>query len=244
MDAKERLQKFIARCGVASRRKAEELIRSGRVKVNNRVVTEMGLKIDPRYDKIKVDGKRILPEKPVVVMLHKPREYVSTVSDPEERQTVLDLLPETAERLYPVGRLDYHSEGLILLTNDGTLTQKVLHPKHNIPRIYDVKVKGHVTETTLEAIRAGVQLDDGKTRPCLVEYKEHLPKNTWLTIEVYEGRNRLVRRLFEHFGYEVLRLIRVQFGPLKLKGLAPGKYRYLNQIQIEKLRKVAGVTTP
>jgi 23S rRNA pseudouridine2605 synthase len=241
MEKNERLQKFISRCGVASRRKAEELIIEGRVKVNNLVITEMGVKIDPRYDKIKVDNKRIMPEGFEYILLNKPIGIISSVKDPEGRQTVLDIIPDMGARLYPVGRLDYMSEGLIILTNDGNLTQGLLHPKNEIPRIYEVKIKGHIKEASLTRIRAGMDLTEGKSLPAKVEVKEVLDKNIWLTIEVTEGKNRLVRRIFEKLGHDVLRLKRVQFGPLKLNELKPGKFQHLNQPEVDKLRKVAGV---
>ncbi|MBN2722658.1 MAG: rRNA pseudouridine synthase [Deltaproteobacteria bacterium] len=242
MSKSERLNKFIARCGIASRRKADEMILEGRVKIGNKVVRELGTIVDPRGDKVRVDGKRIFPpDDYVVIALHKPENVISSVSDPEERKTVLDLLPEQSYRIYPVGRLDWASEGILLLTNDGELTQGLLHPKQGVEKIYEVKIKGHVLESTLDSIRKGVELEDGKTRPSTVEVIEIMKKNTWIRIKVHEGRNHLIRKIFEHFGHEVIRLIRVQFGPVKLGTLKKGEYRYLNKPEIQKLRKDAGI---
>ncbi|MBU1219796.1 rRNA pseudouridine synthase [Myxococcota bacterium] len=244
MEKKERINKFIARCGVASRRKADELIKEGRVKIGNTVVTELGTMVDPRSDKVRVDGTRISPpEDYVVIALNKPANVLSTVSDPEGRATVLELLPDLQFRIYPVGRLDWASEGLILLTNDGELTQALTHPNHDVSKIYEVKIKGHVVESTLKRIREGVDLPDGKTRPARVEIVKVLQKNTWLRITVQEGRNHLVRKIFEHFGHDVIRLVRTQIGSIKLGTLQEGKYRYLNKPDIAKLKREAGLTS-
>jgi 23S rRNA pseudouridine2605 synthase len=242
MEELERLQKYLARCGVASRRKCEDMIKAGKVKVNNKVITQMGTKINPRKDKIKVNGKKVSPENYSVLIMNKPPGVLSTVSDPTDRQTVIDLLPPMSMRLYPVGRLDYYSEGLILLTNDGNLTQGLLHPKNDVPRVYEVKIKGHIKDSDLVDMRKGVDLDDGKTKPLKVEIMEALSKNTWLRFTVTEGRNRLIRKICEKYNHTVLRLVRVKFGNIQLNDLKPGKYKIMNKLDIDKLRKAFGIS--
>jgi 23S rRNA pseudouridine2605 synthase len=230
----ERLQKALARAGIASRRKAEELIRAGRVQVNGVTVSEMGQPVSAQ-DHILVDGKPLqAPPALVYVLLHKPRGVLSTAQDERGRQTVLDLVPHR-ERLYPVGRLDQESEGLILLTNDGELTQRLTHPRYEHEKEYRVLVRGAPTPATLRRLREGLLLEDGLIR---ADEATLLPgrEGSWLRIVLHEGRKHLVRRMCEAVGHPVLRLIRVRLGPLELGALAPGKYRPLTTDEIEKLR--------
>lgn len=247
MSPQERLQKILASAGIASRRASEEIIRQGRVEVNGRVVTELGAKADPAVDDVRVDGIPLpRPEPPVYIMLHKPLGVLSTASDERGRTTVLDLVP-VAERLYPVGRLDASSEGLILLTNDGPLTEKLTHPRYGHKREYRALVYRHPTEEELRRVRRGLILEDGPTGPAVAEVigpagqrRERLPPpdrdHAWLKIVIREGRKRQVRRMCEVIGHPVKRLIRVGMGPLSLGGLAAGKYRLLRPEEVEKLR--------
>ncbi|MBM7854669.1 pseudouridine synthase [Desulfohalotomaculum tongense] len=238
----ERLQKFLAHAGVASRRKCEELILEGRVKVNGKVVRELGTKIDPDKDKVQVDGRWIKQkEKYVYLMMNKPRGYVSTVSDERGRKTVMDLLKDVKERVYPVGRLDYDSEGLLLLTNDGELTQALTHPKHQIAKTYKVRVEGVPTLDNLERLANGVKLEDGVTAPARV-YLTHIKDgNALLEITIREGKNRQVRRMCEYIGHPVKRLVRTRIGPLELRNMSSGEVRELNNAQLRELFKAAGI---
>jgi 23S rRNA pseudouridine2605 synthase len=240
----ERLQKIMAARGIASRRKAEEIIAAGRVTLNGKVVTEQGTKADPERDEIRVDGKPLdLPERPVYFMLNKPKGYVTTVSDPEGRPTVMDLLPKRGERVYPVGRLDYASEGLLLMTNDGALAQKLTKAGSHVPKTYLVKVSGKPDEKTIERLRAGVTiaLEDGrrvKTSPAKIRLAED-GANPWYEVVLIEGRNRQIRRMFERVGHHVEKIKRVQIGPLVLD-VAPGKFRELTSKELEQLKQAAG----
>ena len=249
MGVEERLQKVLAAAGVASRRASEELIRQGRVQVNGQVVTEQGVKVDPQRDDIRVDDApitRVAPKR--YYMLHKPVGVLSTASDELGRQTVLDLVP-SGERLYPVGRLDAESEGLVLLTNDGELTNYLTHPRYGHKREYRALVLGRPTEGQLNKLRRGVILEDGPTGPAQVEVvgptgcrRDNLPPpdrdRTWLKIVIGEGRKHQVRRMCEITGHPVVRLIRVQIGPLQLGSLPEGKYRTLRDDEISKLRVI------
>ncbi|GIX47705.1 MAG: pseudouridine synthase [Candidatus Tectimicrobiota bacterium] len=235
-----RLQKFLAHAGVASRRQAEALIRQGRVTVNARPVTVLGTKVDPDADVVKVDGRRVAARVPLVyLLLHKPRGCVTTCRDERGRPTVFDLLKRQPGRLFPVGRLDYNSEGVLLLTNDGELAARLLHPRYRIPRVYLVKVQGIVAEKDLERLRRGVVLEDGKTLPAGVEVVRRAEKSCWLRITLYEGKHRQVHRMLQRCGgHTVKRLIRVAMGPLTLAGLPPGAYRYLEAHEVARLRRV------
>jgi 23S rRNA pseudouridine2605 synthase len=236
-----RLQKYLAMCGIASRRKAEDLIASGVITVNDKVVREMGTKIDPSEDSVKYQGKIVKPEESVVIILNKPMNVLSTVSDPTDRITVMDLIPEMKERLFPVGRLDWSSEGLLILTNDGEMAHALMHPSKDVPRTYEVKIKGHLNEEELDILRTGIKLDDGPCRPALVSIIQDRQVNERLKITIYEGRNRIVRRMMEKLGHDVIRLERTQFGPISLGNLEKGKFKYLNKIEIERLRKSIGL---
>jgi len=236
----ERLQKILAAAGVASRRKAEELISAGRVTVNGKTVTELGTKADPSHDRICVDGTPVqAAEKRVYLLLHKPKGYVTTTSDPQGRPTVMELLGEQAERLYPVGRLDYASEGLLLLTNDGELAQQLTRAASHIPKTYHVKISGRPSGQSLEWLRNGVTiaLEDGrrvKTAPAKVRLLADAP-NPWYEMVLIEGRNRQIRRMFHHVGHHVEKIKRVAMGPLRLD-VAPGKFRELTEQEVAGLK--------
>jgi 23S rRNA pseudouridine2605 synthase len=233
----ERLQKFLSRAGVASRRGAEEWIQAGRVSVNGRVVRELGLKIDPDHDAVKVDGRRVRPESLVTVMLHKPYGYISTTRDPQERRVVTDLLGEKGPRLYPVGRLDYDATGLLLLTNDGELAQRMTHPRYQVPRTYRVTVAGEVGRETLQTLAAGVVVEDREV-PAAVQVRKTDAEKTVLEITVWEGRYHLIKRLMAQVGHPVLKLKRIAYGPLRLGRLPRGAHRALTREEIEALKAV------
>jgi len=235
----ERLQKVLANAGIASRRKCEEIILAGRVEVNDQKVTELGIKVDPQADTIKVDGKAILQEKKVYILFHKPKGVITSVADPQGRKVVTDYLKGIRERVYPVGRLDYDTEGLLILTNDGEFANLLTHPKFHIPKTYHVTVKGVPHGELLEKLSKGVMLDDGMTAPAEVEYFDiqEDQKQSTISITIYEGRNRQVRRMFEAIRYPVVKLRRVQFGPLFLQGVPRGKYRYLSDQEVKELQK-------
>jgi 23S rRNA pseudouridine2605 synthase len=235
--AGERLQKRIAAAGVASRRAAEELIRQGRVRVNGAVVTAVGLRVRPA-DRVEVDGQILgrLPRRRYFV-LHKPRGVVTTTGDPHARRTVLDLLP-ASERLFPVGRLDAASEGLVLLTNDGTLAHRLLHPGFQVPRVYRVSVEGRVEAEALRRLVRGIELDGARTAPCEVRLVRRDEQHSVLEIRLVEGRRRQLRRMLEAVGHPVRRLVRVQFGPLRLRGLRLGEWRELLPEEARALERV------
>ncbi len=236
----ERLQKIIAAAGIASRRKAEELISSGCVKVNGQVVSELGSKADPETDHIRVNGKLLQgDQRHVYLLLNKPKGYVTTMSDPEKRPTVMELIRGVKERVYPVGRLDYASEGLLVLTNDGELAHKLMKAASHVAKTYVVKVAGTPTEDAITKLRAGVFIatDDGKrvkTGPAGVRIVKEGP-NPWYEITLVEGRNRQIRRMFEKVGHHVEKIKRVRYGPLKLD-VPPGKFRALTLQEISRLK--------
>lgn len=237
----ERLQKVLAAAGLGSRRKCEQLILEGRVSVNGTLVTELGTKVNPESDAIEVDGRPILSEKKVYVMFHKPKGVITTLSDPKGRQTVKDYMKGIRERVYPVGRLDYDSEGLLILTNDGELANRLMHPKYQIPKTYLATVKGVPDGGKLEKLAAGIRLEDGITLPAEVEYADVAPdlKSAVIRITITEGRNRQVRRMFEAIGHPVDRLKRIGYGPLELGGLTRGKTRRLTEGEVEALKRSA-----
>lgn len=237
----ERLQKVIARAGVSSRRAAEALITGGRVRVNGRVVTELGTKVDTSRDEVDVDGKRLLAENLVYLVMHKPRLVVSTLSDPEGRPTVKDLLKGVRARVVPVGRLDFHTSGVLLFTNDGELTHGLLHPKKAVPKTYVVKVAGEMAEPDLAKWRAGVVLDDGVTRAADVTLLRHEAGKTWLEVTLYEGRNQQIRRMGEATGFPVMRLARQSFAGVTIEGLRPGAVRPLTIDELTAMREQWGV---
>lgn len=241
----ERLQKVIAGAGIASRRHAEKMILEGRVQVNGQTVTILGTKVLPT-DKIVVDGKplRQRPEEYLYILLHKPTGYITSASDPQGRKTVLDLIKKVPQRVYPVGRLDYDTSGLLILTNDGELAYRLTHPSYGVEKTYQVKVRGKIPPEGLRSLAKGVDLEDGKTAPARVrevpgQNQRDLPT---YEITIHEGRNRQVRRMFEAIGYPVCALQRIRFGPLELdKSLKPGEYRLLTQREIRKLRQAVNL---
>ena len=232
----ERLHVAIAKAGICSRRQAEKRISQGRVTVNGKVVSELGTKIDPAHDEIRVDDQIIpLPERTVTVMLNKPKNVVTTSHDPHHRRTVIDLVSGVKERLFPVGRLDYHSEGLLVLTSDGRLSHLLQHPRHGVEKTYQVKVKGIPRKDALENLKRGVVLDGRITAPAQVEQLALTESNTWLEITIKEGRNRQLRRMCAKVGHPVMKLKRTRYGPLSLGNLKPGSYRRLSNKEIKRL---------
>ncbi|MGH9465590.1 MAG: pseudouridine synthase [Thermoanaerobaculia bacterium] len=235
----ERVQKLLAQAGLASRRAAEELIRAGRVTINGEVAA-LGDKADPATDAVKVDGRRVALAAPAAyLLLNKPRGYITTRSDPEGRPTVYELLPERwRRRVAPVGRLDVQTEGLLLLTNDGDLAQRVSHPRHGCAKLYRVKVKGHPREEDLARLRSGIVLDGRRTAPARIERAavRGQAANAWLTVELHEGRTRQLREMFFRIGHPVLKLRRIAIGPLSDRRLAVGKFRELSAREVEALR--------
>ncbi|MDB4930243.1 MAG: hypothetical protein JWM10_2727, partial [Myxococcaceae bacterium] len=255
----ERLQKVLARAGVASRRHAEEIITAGRVRVNGKVVTEMGVRVDARRDKVELDGKRLVSEPLVHVVMHKPRGVMTTLSDPEGRPTVADILKNLPARVYPVGRLDFHTSGVMLATNDGDLAQALLHPRKSVPKTYVCKVRGVVTDLQLDKLREGVMLapsesDPGeaprKTLPADVKLLRHTPSMvsdergepindgaTWMEVTLREGRTRQIHRMAEAVGLFVMRLARLSFAGITAEGLRPGEKRALTDDEVTLLRR-------
>jgi 23S rRNA pseudouridine2605 synthase len=238
-----RLQKLISQAGVASRRAAEKLIAEGRVTVNGETVTEMGTKADPARDDIRVDGRRIkATERLRYILLYKPAGYVTTRSDPQHRRTVIDLLRGVREYVYPVGRLDYDTQGILLVTNDGDLAAKLTHPRHQVDRTYEVSVSGMPDDEALDRLRRGIPLDGRRTRPAdvLLVNKGRRDRNGVLIITIREGRNRQVRRMLDAVGHPVESLRRIRFGPLGIRGLRPGDWRDLTDAEVEKLKSGKG----
>ncbi len=242
----ERLQKVLAEAGVASRRAAEQLMESGRVSVNGEIVTKMGTKVDPDEDRILVDGKVVQHARErIYIIVNKPRGYVSTVHDPEGRRTVLELVGPIGLRLYPVGRLDMDTEGLLLLTNDGELTNALLHPRHEVPKTYVAEVEGIPSGSVLNSLATGIRLEEGRTAPADVKVVGHNERGgTTLSLTIHEGRKRQVRRMLETVGHPVYFLKRIRFGPLDLRGLKLGQHRYLTSAEVDKLRAAAGGAKP
>jgi 23S rRNA pseudouridine2605 synthase len=257
----ERLQKIIAAAGIASRRKAEELITSGLVSVNGKTVTELGSKADLAHDQVKVNGQVLSgPERHVYLLVHKPKGYVTTVTDPEGRPTVLDLVRGVGSRVYPVGRLDYLSEGLLLLTNDGELAQKLMHASTHVPKTYLVKISGKASEDEIEKLRRGIMLpaerkplkapvgaapksaqrrksEAVRTAPSRIKLLREAA-NPWYEVTLVEGRNRQIRRMFEEIGHHVEKIKRVMYGPLQLD-VEAGKFRHLNAKEVTHLKAAA-----
>jgi 23S rRNA pseudouridine2605 synthase len=240
----ERLQKILAQAGVASRRKAEELILAGKVAVNGTVVRELGTKANPMKDKITLDGRPIAVQATVNLVLYKPTSYVTTVHDPEGRRTVMELLSDVQQRVYPVGRLDYDTSGLLLMSNDGELTHRLLHPRHHVEKVYRATVLGMVEKQAVEQLTRGLRLEDGVTAPAEVQVLRKHPLESVVEITIREGRNRQVRRMFEAVGNPVKRLKRIQFGPLLLGHLKPGEWRWLTPDEWAALYAAAGLNPP
>ncbi len=240
----ERLQKILARAGVASRREAERWILAGRVTVNGTVVRKLGSQADPTKDAVKVDGKRIkLAAAPLYYALHKPPGVLTTLHDPEKRPDLSSLAARLGERqrVFPVGRLDFNSSGLLLLTNDGDLAQRLTHPRFGVKKVYRVKLSECPDEKDLESVRKGIRLEDGMTAPARVRVVEKLKRNAWIEIEIHEGRNRQVRRMFAALGYFVEKLIRTRVGPVFLGPLLPGALRPLTAAEVKALKQAVGL---
>ena len=240
----ERLQKIISAAGAASRRKAEELIVEGSVTVNGRIVRELGTKADPEKDAIKVSGKLIhLPQSKTYIVLNKPRGFITSMKDPEGRPVVTELLKGVKARVVPVGRLDYDTEGLLIMTNDGDLAHSLMHPSHVISKIYLAKVKGIIEDKAIERLEKGVKLREGVTAPARVKKLKKSVANSWVEITVHEGRYRQVRRMLEEVGYPVIKLIRVTYGSLALGNVPLGKYRHLTSDEVKLLKdESAGIS--
>ena len=236
-DSMERLQKYIASCGITSRRKAEELILAGKVQVNRITVKELGVKVNPMKDRVKVNGQVIEPEKAVYYLFNKPKGIVTTVTDSHDRQTVMDYMKDIKERIYPVGRLDMNTEGLLLFTNDGDFAQAMTHPSKGVEKTYEVKIKGRVSDDHLQHIADGVELEDGVTSPATLTDMGFDGKTnaTTILITIHEGRNRQVRRMFEHFHYSVRNLKRIEYAGLTLNGVKRGAYRELTKSEVKNL---------
>ena len=232
----ERLQKIIAKAGVASRRKAEEIILEGRVRVNGRVIRELGEKADLTTDRVEVDGRTLVVESPLTLLMNKPRGVVCTASDPEGRETVVDLVKDVKARVYPVGRLDFATSGALLLTNDGALSYALTHPKHRVEKTYLLKVAGVVPEAVLEAWRTGVDIGDVVTRPAEVFRIEQEENYTWIQVTIHEGRNRQIRRMGEATGIDIRKLKRISFAGFTIEGLRVGQYRLLKSRELARLR--------
>ena len=238
----ERLQKILAQAGVASRRQSEVIIQEGRVTVNGAVVTELGSKADWEHDHIKVDGRLLHPPKrQVYIVLNKPNNTVTTVSDPQHRTTVMELLHGVKERVYPVGRLDYHSEGLLLLTNDGDLANAIMSAATHLPKTYVVKANGSLTAEQERKFREGLPLGGRRTLPAGLKLIREA-ENPWYEVRLYEGRNNQIRLMFKHFGRLVEKLRRVRIGPIDLGPLKPGQFRHLSGEEVAKLKRAVAAS--
>lgn len=244
----QRLQKILSAAGVASRRLSEELITQGRVSVNGKIVTELGTKADPSRDEIRVDGRRIrIEQRRVYLLLNKPRGYVTTRSDPQGRPTVMDLIKQVREYVYPVGRLDYDSEGLLLLTNDGDLAARLTHPRHEVERIYEARVKGVPDDHELNRLARGIVIEGRRTSRARVRVASvrDTPGGPQAIIEIaiHEGRQRQVRKMFDAVGHPVVRLRRIAIGPITDDALPTGHYRELTFAELTRLQRAAGMKT-
>lgn len=241
-DGKIRLQKFMAESGVASRRKSEELISAGRVKVNGKIA-ELGDKVDPKRDTVTVAGKKIIRAKSnVYVMLHKPRGFITTMSDEMDRKCVAELVKDIDTRIYPVGRLDRDSEGLLLMTNDGEFANALTHPSRHVPKTYRVTVRPSINEEQLTALATGVEIEGGITQPSEVRVVEKQEGRVVLELTIFEGRNRQIRKMCEALNLEVARLKRTKIGSLKLGMLKPGDWRYLTEDEVHRLMTSAQIS--
>lgn len=240
----ERLQKALARAGIASRRAAEKMIREGRVRVNGKPVDRMGVLVDPNNDTVHVDGRKVSlttesRQEKVYILLNKPPGVLTTTKDDRGRPTVLDLVKgASGTRIYPVGRLDFDAEGTLLLTNDGALANQLTHPRYHVPKTYLAKVKGRPTEASLEKLRRGIYLEDGPTRASHVEIIDRVARNTWVEITVTEGRNRLIKRMFWRIRHPVMKLVRERFGNLTREGLKLAEFRMLTKKELHELKQM------
>lgn len=234
----ERLQKIISAAGIASRRKAEELIAAGLVTVNGQIVTEPGTKADPAQDHIKVQGKLINPlldrQEKLYILLNKPVGFITSRSDPQRRPLVIDLLGPIGRKVHPVGRLDFNTEGLLLLTNDGDFTQAIAHASRKVAKVYHVKVKGRPGQQQLLQLERGVFIDGVRTAPAKIELIEESTSNAWFKVTLYEGRNQQIRKMFDSIGHSVLKLRRVAIGFLRHETLKPGEFRHLREAEVKR----------
>jgi len=238
----QRLQKLISAAGISSRRHAEELITAGKVTVNGKTVTELGAKADPDHDHIKVNGRLINPQlkrhQHVYVLLNKPRGYLTSMSDPEDRPLAVDLIPKALARLHTVGRLDFNTEGLLLLTNDGELTNIVTSAKNEIGKLYEVKVKGIPSDKAIERLRRGIEIGEGeRTAPAEVRRLRESKTNAWFEVKLFEGRNQQVRKMFDAIGHSVVKLVRSEIGPLQIGFMRAGDWRHLTPREITQLKR-------
>ncbi len=235
-DGTIRLNRYISNSGICSRRKADELIEQGLISVNGEIVTELGTKVDPAKDEIRYNNERLKREKMVYVLLNKPKDYITTTDDPQERRTVMQLVSKaTKERIYPVGRLDRNTTGLLLLTNDGNLAEKLSHPRNNISKMYHVELDKSLSQGDMNKIEFGIELEDGLIKPDEVSYVTGASKKE-VGIQIHSGKNRIVRRIFEHLGYEVVKLDRVVYANLTKKDLPRGRWRYLEERELIQLK--------
>jgi pseudouridine synthase len=234
---RERLQKVLARAGVASRRESEKLILTGHVMVNGEVVRELGTKVDADTDEIRVDTELVkLPGRPLTYLVNKPKGYLSTTKDEHGRKTVLDLLPPTDRRMYPAGRLDEDSEGLIVVTDDGSLTNLITHPRYGIPKTYDLRIRGRLEGAEVKRVESGVWLSEGRTGPTRIRIRKRGRQVSHVEVTLTEGRNRELRRIFARIGHPVLSLRRIRVGPLTIRGLKTGRYRRLKSKELFELK--------
>jgi len=236
-----RLNKFLASCGIASRRKCDELIFEGKIKVNGEVIKIPGYQVDPKKDEIVYDNKRIELPKKIYIALNKPERVLCSLKDDFRRTLITDLISEIKERIFPVGRLDYNSEGLIILTNDGELANRLIHPRYKVEKTYHVLIKENLTNENLKKLSEGIQIGEVKTQPAKVKILDMGKKTTFVEIKIKEGKKRQIRRMFQELGYEVKKLRRVKFGPIKLGNLKKGQWRYLTEKEIKILYKITGL---
>lgn len=241
MSEPERLHKFLARCGVASRRKAEDLIRLGHVEVNGETVTELGTKVS-EADEVRVNGQPVHSERLAYILMNKPKGVITTLSDERGRKTVMDLLPSLESKVKPVGRLDLQTDGLLLFTNDGELASRMTHARYGIEKEYIVRVSGQILPDKVAKLRSGVWIEGGKTAPATVEVGFARTEESQLRIILHEGRNRQIRKMCEAVGHKVISLRRERIAFLRLKGMRPGECRRLGQLEVERLRKLVGLS--
>ncbi|HEY4798248.1 MAG TPA: pseudouridine synthase, partial [Bacteroidia bacterium] len=234
---KIRLNKYLSNAGICSRREADTFITAGVVSVNGKIITELGYKVSPE-DKVQFGGNKVFKEKLVYILLNKPKGYITTCDDPHERDTVLDLIGGVNERVYPVGRLDRNTSGLLLLTNDGDLATVMMHPKYRVPKVYHIVLDKNFRAEDMEKVKNGIELEDGFIKPDDIAYVEGAESKKEVGVEIHSGRNRIVRRIFEHLGYEVEKLDRVLYGGLTKKNLPRGKWRFLAENEVRMLKRI------